>query len=79
MSEKEQNKNNPLHGITLKIILEELYEKYGWEKLGEQVRINCFSNNPSMKSCLTFLRKTPWAREKIEKLYLWTFRGRFNK
>jgi len=79
MSEKEQNKNNPLHGITLKIILEELYEKYGWEKLGEQIRINCFSNNPSMKSCLTFLRKTPWAREKIEKLYLWTFRGRFNK
>ena len=62
--------NNPLHGITLKTILEILIEKYGWEELGDTIRINCFNNNPSIKSSLTFLRKTPWAREKVEKLYL---------
>lgn len=69
-------KNNPLHGITLKVILEELLLKYGWERLYEQIRIKCFSENPSIKSSLTFLRKTPWAREKLEKLYLWTFRDK---
>jgi len=62
--------NNPLHGITLKTILEVLIEKYGWEDLGDMIRINCFNDNPSIKSSLTFLRKTPWAREKVEKLYL---------
>ena len=62
--------NNPLHGITLKTILEILIEKYGWEELGNMIRINCFNENPSIKSSLTFLRKTPWAREKVEKLYL---------
>ena len=62
--------NNPLHGITLKIILEILIEKYGWEELGGMIRIKCFNENPSIKSSLTFLRKTPWAREKVEKLYL---------
>jgi uncharacterized protein (DUF2132 family) len=62
--------NNPLHGIPLKKILEVLIEKYGWEELGNLIRINCFNDKPSIKSSLTFLRKTPWAREKVEKLYL---------
>jgi uncharacterized protein (DUF2132 family) len=69
------NKNNLQHGVTLKKILEELIEKYGWERLGEQIRIKCFTENPSVKSSLTFLRRTPWAREKVEKLYYWTFRN----
>jgi len=62
--------NNPLHGITLQTILERLVEEYGWEELGERVRIKCFITNPSLNSSLTFLRRTPWAREKVEKLYL---------
>lgn len=62
--------NNPLHGIKLKDILEQLVEKYGWEKLGLKININCFKNDPSIKSSLTFLRKTPWARDKVEQLYL---------
>lgn len=62
--------NNPLHGITLKSILEFLIEKYGWETLGEKIPIRCFTQNPSLKSSLIFLRKTPWAREKVERLYL---------
>lgn len=66
-------KNNPLHGITLKNILEELVAKYGWEELGQKIRIKCFIENPSVNSGLTFLRKTQWAREKVEKYYVWTF------
>ncbi|MFT5336156.1 MAG: hypothetical protein ACJAY8_000089 [Sphingobacteriales bacterium] len=66
----EEQKNNPLHGIKLANLLEELVEKYGWEGLGYRVNIRCFTDNPSLKSSLTFLRKTPWAREKVEKLYL---------
>ena len=62
--------NNPLHGITLKDILESLVKKYGWEELGEKIHINCFYENPSIKSSLKFLRRTPWARKKVEKLYL---------
>ena len=62
--------NNPLHGLTLQKILEELVEKLGWEKMATAVRIKCFSSNPSIKSSLTFLRKTPWAREQVEQLYL---------
>ena len=67
---KPKQANNPLHGITLKTILEELVAKYGWEYMDEKVRINCFAVNPSINSSLKFLRKTPWAREKVEKLYL---------
>lgn len=63
---------NPLHGITLKAILEELVAKFGWEALGSKIRINCFTDNPSISSSLIFLRKTPWAREKVEKLYVRT-------
>lgn len=62
--------NNPLHGLTLQVILEKLYEHYGWELLGYYININCFNENPSMKSSLKFLRKTPWARTKVENLYL---------
>lgn len=63
-------KNNPLHGITLSTIVTELQENYGWEYLANTLPIKCFSNNPSIKSSLTFLRKTTWARTKVENLYL---------
>jgi uncharacterized protein (DUF2132 family) len=62
--------NNPLHGITLKMIVEQLVETYGWEELAERIRINCFYENPSVSSSLKFLRKTPWARTKVEELYV---------
>jgi uncharacterized protein (DUF2132 family) len=66
--------NNPLHGITLEKIVTKLVEAYGWEELGKQVRINCFISNPSIKSSLTFLRKTPWARTKVEDFFLYSQR-----
>lgn len=62
--------NNPLHGVTLETILVNLVEQYGWDELGNQITIKCFTDNPSIKSSLTFLRKTPWARNKVEALYL---------
>ncbi len=62
--------NDPLHGKTLKIIMEYLVTQYGWEQLWEKIPVNCFANNPSIKSSLTFLRKTPWARKKVENLYV---------
>lgn len=62
--------SDPLHGMTLQAILERLVEHYGWEELGQRIRIRCFTSDPSVKSSLTFLRKTPWARLKVEKLYL---------
>lgn len=65
--------NNPLHGITLEQMLIKLVEYYGWEELGKLININCFNNDPSVKSSLKFLRRTQWAREKVEKLYLKTF------
>jgi uncharacterized protein (DUF2132 family) len=64
--------NDPLHGITLEMIVTRLSDHYGWEKLGGLISINCFKKNPSIKSSLTFLRKTPWARKKVETLYLRT-------
>ncbi len=69
--ELKQN-NNPLHGITLQTIVEQLVEYYGFDTLGELINIKCFQSNPSIKSSLTFLRKTPWAREKVEQLYVKT-------
>ena len=66
----EKQINNPLHGITLEMILNELVEHYGWGEMGIHVRIKCFNNNPSVKSSLTFLRRNPWARTRVEKLYL---------
>lgn len=67
-----ENPNNPLHGIKLEMIVTFLVDNYGWEELGNRIRINCFIFEPSVKSSLKFLRKTPWAREKVEKLYLAT-------
>ena len=64
------HKNNPMHGVKLVQILEELEAHYGWDELDKRIRINCFNSNPSIKSCLKFLRKTPWARAKVEALYL---------
>jgi uncharacterized protein (DUF2132 family) len=65
-----EQKNNPLHGKTLVMILEHLVEIYRWEGLAYHIDVNCFKDNPSIKSSLTFLRKTPWARKKVEELYL---------
>lgn len=69
---KKIQPKNPLHGVTLKVVVETLVEEYGWKTLSEKIRINCFYENPSIKSSLTFLRKTPWARLKVESLYLRT-------
>ena len=65
---------DPLEGKTLKFILEELVDKYGWEGLASRIRINCFSHEPSINSSLTFLRKTEWARKKVETLYIRSFK-----
>lgn len=62
--------NDPLHGITLETIVTELVARHGWEELGRRIAIRCFTHDPSLKSSLTFLRKTPWARQKVEDLYL---------
>lgn len=69
----EAQKNNPLHGKKLADILEALVSEYGWEELGYRIDIRCFNYDPSIKSSLKFLRRTPWARAKVEKLYLKTF------
>lgn len=66
--------NNPLHGIKLEMILNSLVEHFGWGELSNRINIRCFYNDPSIKSSLTFLRKTPWARKKVEDLYLLTFK-----
>jgi uncharacterized protein (DUF2132 family) len=62
--------NNPLHGMTLEMMLSQLMEHYGWDKMGQMIDIRCFTHDPSIKSSLKFLRKTPWARTKVENLYL---------
>ena len=69
----EMQPNNRLHGIRLEQIVEKLVEHYGWETLAEKININCFKNDPSVKSSLKFLRRTPWARAQVESLYLATF------
>lgn len=69
-SSNNNQPNNPLHGVKLVDIVEYLVEKYGWEELGEIIKINCFRSNPSIKSSLKFLRRTQWARDKVETLYL---------
>jgi uncharacterized protein (DUF2132 family) len=66
----QQQANNPLHGITLEMMLKRLVECYGWDGLGERIDIRCFTNNPSIKSSLKFLRKTQWARDKVERLFV---------
>lgn len=65
--------NDPLHGVTLQIMVETLVDKYGWEGLADHIRVNCFLNNPSLNSSLKFLRKTEWARKKVEQLYINSF------
>lgn len=72
--ESEFKSKDPLHGITLEMIVTQLAESYGWEELGRQVRINCFISNPSVQSSLKFLRKTPWARTKVEDFYKFSLR-----
>jgi uncharacterized protein (DUF2132 family) len=69
MNDTIKNKD-PLHGVTLKIIVERLVNKYGWKELGELIKINCFTDNPSINSSLKFLRKQEWARKKVEDLYV---------
>lgn len=71
--ENKTQLNNPLHGVKLEMIVTKLQEHYGWDELARLVRINCFSSNPTVKSSLHFLRRTPWARKKVEDLYLDTF------
>ena len=72
-------KNNPLHNITLEKMLTQMVEQHGWEYLAEQIKINSFHFDPSIKSSLTFLRKTPWARKKVEDLYLYLHKkGKLN-
>lgn len=70
--DKVPQQNNPLHSVKLAEILEFLVNKYGWEQLGKKINIRCFNQNPTVSSSLKFLRKTPWAREKVEKLYIET-------
>ncbi len=71
---KPEQPKNPLHGLTLAAILDELVAAYGWEELYQQIRVQCFFANPSAASSLKFLRRTPWAREKLESYYLWHLR-----
>ena len=70
MEKETQKSNDPLHGKTLEAIVTKLVDYFGWEELGDIIPINCFRSNPSIKSSLTFLRKTPWARKKVEELYI---------
>jgi uncharacterized protein (DUF2132 family) len=67
---KTEKNKDPLHGVTLEMIVTRLEKAYGWEELGDRIRINCFKYDPSIKSSLQFLRRTPWAREKVERLYV---------
>ncbi|QTA78401.1 DNA-binding domain-containing protein, VF530-like [Desulfonema limicola] len=71
---EEQQQNNLLHGVTLENIVNSLVEHYGWSKLGKRIKIKCFNNDPSVMSSLKFLRKTPWARKKVEELYIATLK-----
>jgi len=68
----DQQSNDPLHGVTLERLLTKLVEQFGWDELGERIPIKCFTNDPSIKSSLKFLRRTPWARKKVEDLYVRT-------
>lgn len=70
----EHTSKDPLHGLTLETIVTQLVDSYGWEELGNRIRINCFTSNPSVQSSLKFLRKTPWARTKVEDFYKYSLR-----
>ena len=69
--EKQEQPNNPLHGVKLAEVVAHLVREFGWDELGDRIPIRCFQYEPSVKSSLKFLRRTPWAREKVEELYLW--------
>lgn len=75
-SSNNKHPNDPLFGMTLKSILEFLVSEYGWKKLSEEIKINCFSEDPSIGSSLKFLRRTPWARLKVEELYIVTIEAK---
>ena len=70
----QEQKNNPLHGVKLEALVTELVDHYGWKRLGEEINLNCFKSNPSIKSSLKFLRRTEWAREKVERFYLYDYK-----
>lgn len=75
MNDLEVQRNNPLHGVKLEVLLTELVEHYGWDVLADTLKMNCFKSNPSVKSSLKFLRKTDWAREKVEGFYLYKYKA----
>jgi uncharacterized protein (DUF2132 family) len=75
MNIMDRQSKDPLHGITLEMILNHLVEKYGWEEMSRRIPIKCFTDDPSIKSSLKFLRRTPWARKKVEELYLRSLKG----
>jgi len=75
-NEQGRQARNPLHGVTLERVVTELADHYGWDGLAERIRIRCFTHDPSVPSSLRFLRRTPWAREKVEGLYLYMLRER---
>lgn len=75
MTDLEIQRNNPLHGVKLEVLLNDLVEYYGWEVLADSLKMNCFKSNPSVKSSLKFLRKTDWAREKVEGFYLYKYKS----
>ncbi|HEX8452253.1 MAG TPA: VF530 family protein [Longimicrobium sp.] len=76
MTDPQPQAKNPLHGVTLERMLNELVEHFGWAAMGERIRIRCFTDDPSVGSSLKFLRKTPWAREKVESMYLFMLRDK---
>jgi uncharacterized protein (DUF2132 family) len=79
MQEEPFISKDPLHGLTLEKIVTHLVDSYGWEELGQHIRINCFTSNPSIQSSLKFLRKTPWARTKVEDFYKYSLRKKLLK
>lgn len=76
MTEQPQRPHDPMHGVTLERMLTELVEHFGWEAMGQRIRIRCFTSDPSIGSSLKFLRRTPWAREKVEEMYRYMLRGK---
>lgn len=76
---KHQQSNNPLHGKTLEHIINSLVEHFGWDELGNRIQIRCFNNDPSVKSSLKFLRKTQWARDMVEELYIVTQKNKYQE
>jgi uncharacterized protein (DUF2132 family) len=76
MTDPQPQAKNPLHGVTLERMLNELVEHFGWAAMGERIRIRCFTDDPSVASSLRFVRKTPWARDKVEGMYLFMLRDR---